>query len=65
MNNDLEWMWKEAVIAELGHYPGIFLDRLRKTIDILSHSQNSKCAPSEYKLEASPLELICPVISVS
>jgi hypothetical protein len=31
MNNELERMWKEAVVAYFKYYPGIFLEEPRKT----------------------------------
>jgi hypothetical protein len=31
VNNELERMWKEAVVAQLRYYPGICLEGLRKT----------------------------------
>jgi hypothetical protein len=34
MNDILEGMWKEAVVASLRHYTGICLEELRKTMNI-------------------------------
>jgi hypothetical protein len=36
MNDELEMIWKEVVMAQLRHYPGICLERLRKTTETLS-----------------------------
>jgi hypothetical protein len=30
MRDELERIWKEAVVAEWGYYPGIYIERLRK-----------------------------------
>jgi hypothetical protein len=31
MIDELEGIWKEVVVAQLGYYPGICLERLEKT----------------------------------
>ena len=31
MNNEVEWIWKEAVVAQLRYYPGIYLEVQEKT----------------------------------
>jgi hypothetical protein len=36
MNEELETMWKEAVVAYLKYYPGISLEGQRKTTKNLS-----------------------------
>jgi hypothetical protein len=41
MNNNLERIWKEVVVAWSRHNPGIFLERLRKFKKHLSH--DSRC----------------------
>jgi hypothetical protein len=33
MNNKLEGIWKEAVVAKTRYYPGICLEGLRKTTE--------------------------------
>jgi hypothetical protein len=38
-NNELERMWKEAVVAYLRHCPGICLERLRKTTKTFSQDR--------------------------
>jgi hypothetical protein len=40
VNNELERMWKEVVIAYLRYYPGICLEELRKTTE--RHCQDSQ-----------------------
>jgi hypothetical protein len=52
MNNELERMWKEAVVAQ--YYPGICLEGMRKTMknlieDSQSLGQDMKQRPSEYE----------------
>ena len=56
MTNELDGMWMGAVMAELGYYNGISLERLRKTTRNLSHCshyviQDSNQTPPELKLE--------------
>jgi hypothetical protein len=61
VSNELDGMWMGAVLAELGYYNGIFLERLRKTTRSLSHcsyyaTHNSNQTPPELKLERLLLE---------
>jgi hypothetical protein len=37
INDELESIWKEVVVAESRCYPGIFLEELRKTTKSLIH----------------------------
>jgi hypothetical protein len=48
MNDELEMFWKEVVMAQLRHYPGICLERLRKTTESLSQDKE---VPAEIHTE--------------
>jgi hypothetical protein len=48
-------MWKEAVVANIRHYPGICLEGLRKTMRNLSQDsrfQGRDLNPERFKYEA-------------
>jgi hypothetical protein len=54
MNDELERIWKEAVVAHLRYYPGICLMGLRKTMktlsyDSLSSGRDLNPTPPEYE----------------
>jgi hypothetical protein len=54
MNNELEKIRKEAVVAQFRYYPSICMDALRKTTKDLSQESRSKNrflnpGPLEYK----------------
>lgn len=58
---ELDGMWMGAVMAEMGYYNGISLERMRKTTRNLSHSSHyathdSNQTPPELKLEGLLLE---------
>jgi hypothetical protein len=58
MNDELENIWKEAVVAESRYYPSICLGGLRKTTKILSQdiwfpARDSKREHPEYALPLS------------
>jgi hypothetical protein len=59
VNNELERMWKEAVMALLKNYQGISLKGLRKTMKNLRTAcvlaETGIEDPSEYKSRASPM----------
>jgi hypothetical protein len=61
VSNGLDGMWMGTVMAELGYYNGISLERLRKTTRNLSHcsyytTHDSNQTPPELKLERLLLE---------
>lgn len=54
---DTDWInvAQEAVLTYLKHYPDIWLDRLRKTMEILSYDSQCSQQPSSDKSKAIPL----------
>jgi hypothetical protein len=61
MNDELEVIWNEAVVAYFGHYPGLCLEGVRRVTKNLN--QGSRCpgrdsnrAPSEYESGALLLD---------
>jgi hypothetical protein len=66
MNDELERIWKEAVMPISRYCAGIRLEGLRKTtIDFIQNSQypsrDSNQAAPEYNLKALPTEVTCAV----
>jgi hypothetical protein len=54
MEDEYKGIWKEAVVSQLRHHPGICLEGLRKyTKGSFITDSVSKFAPSEYKLTLS------------
>jgi hypothetical protein len=49
MNNKLEWIWKEVVVAYLRCYPGICLDGLTKNFSQDSRSRGRDLNPGPSK----------------
>jgi hypothetical protein len=61
MNDELERIWLDAVVASLRHNLGICLEGLRKPMKPLSRDNwcpglNSKGAPPQYTYRALPLD---------
>jgi hypothetical protein len=59
MDDELERIYKEAVMAQLAYYPGIRLEEVRETTTtVFQHSrhpgQDSNTAPSEYDTRDTP-----------
>lgn len=50
----MNWLriWKEAVVAEWGYYPGIYIERLEY---LSQENRDLNQAPSEYEPIALPL----------
>jgi hypothetical protein len=57
MIDELERIWKEAVVTYSRYYRGTYLAGLRNTKKFLSRdSQDSNQAPTEYNSRALPLD---------
>jgi hypothetical protein len=65
-NNELKGYGRKRAFLRRSHYPGVSLEGLRKSAEILSQDglcpcRDSNRVPPEYKAEALLLELTCSV----
>jgi hypothetical protein len=61
VNKGLEKIWKEPAWSNIGHYPGICLEELRRKMEILSQNGGSqggvmKPIPSKYEETFLPID---------